>query len=77
MHRKIDLRTVVLLENESTMDLFYNPDLVKDIKKVKGPLRIHSNDGEMFVNQKANIPGYNKRVWFRRRDITNNISLET
>ena len=28
----LDLRKVVLLENESTMDLFCNPDLVEDIK---------------------------------------------
>ena len=40
IHKNLDLRTVVLLDNESTMDLFYNTDLVEDIKKVKRPLRI-------------------------------------
>ena len=30
----------------------------------------------MYVNQKEKIPGYNKRMWFRRRDITNIISLK-
>ena len=30
----------------------------------------------MFVNQKANIPRYNKRVWFNRRAITNIIALK-
>ena len=74
--KKIDLRTVVLLDNESTMDLFYNPDLVEDMKKVKKPLMIQSNGGEISINQKAKIPGYNKRVWFIRRAITNIIALK-
>ena len=71
MNKKIDPRTVVLLENESTMDLFCNPYLVEDIKKVKRLLRIQSNGKESFVNQKVKIPGYYERVWFSRRDITN------
>ena len=71
MHKKLELRTVVLLDNKSTMDLFCDPDLVEDIKKVKGPLRIQSNGGEIHANQKAKISGYKKRVWFRRRAITN------
>ena len=40
IHKKLDLRTVVLLDNESNMDLLYNLDLVEDIKKVKKPLII-------------------------------------
>ena len=36
---------------------------------------MHSNDREMSINQKSKIPGYNKRVWFRRRSITNIIAL--
>ena len=44
MYNKIDLRTVVLLENEYTMDLFCNPHLVEDINKVKKHLTIQIND---------------------------------
>ena len=44
--------TVVLIYNESTMDLFCNPDLVEDIKKFNRPLRIQSNSGEISVNRK-------------------------
>ena len=44
-------------------------------KKLKGPLRIQSNCGEMSVNKKSKIPGYNKMVWFIRRTITNIIAL--
>ena len=62
---------MVLLDNKSIMDLFCNPYLVEDINKIKGILRIQSNGGEISVNKKSKIPGYNKRVWFSRRDITN------
>ena len=41
---------------------------------MKRPLRIQSNGGEISVNHKAKIPGYNKRVWFSRRAITNIIT---
>ena len=58
------------------MDLLQNPELFEYIKKVKGPLRIHINGVEMSVNQKENITGYNKRVWFIIRDITNTIALK-
>ena len=34
MRKKIDSKTVVLLDNEYTMDLIGNPDLFGDIKKV-------------------------------------------
>ena len=67
---------MVLLNNESTMDIFYNPDLVEDIKNLKRPSRIQSISKEVSVSQKANIPGYNKRVWFRQRSITNIIALK-
>ena len=33
LQKKLYLRTVVLLDNESTMDLFCNPDLVGYIKR--------------------------------------------
>ena len=42
IYNKLYLRAVALLDNKSTMDLLYNPDLVED-KKVKIPLRIQIN----------------------------------
>ena len=37
---------------------------------------IQSNGGEMSITQKANIPGYNKRLWFRIRPITKITALK-
>ena len=67
---------MVLLDKESTMELLCNQDFVEDIKKLKGHLRIHSNGIEMSINKKSNIPGYNKRMWFIRRAITDSIALK-
>ena len=50
MHKNLDLRTVVLLENESTMDIFCNPELAEDIKKVKRLFRLQSNGGKITIN---------------------------
>ena len=66
---------MVLLYNESTMDIFCNPDFVEYIKKLNRPLRIQINGGEMSINQKENILGCNRRVWFSRKAITNIIAL--
>ena len=76
IQKKLYLRAVVFLDNKSTMDLFYNPYLVEDIKKVRVTLRIQSNGGEISVNKKSKIHGYNRRVWFSRRDITTIIFMK-
>ena len=77
MPKKLYLSTVVLLDNNYTMDLFCNPDLVEFNRKSKKPLMIQSNGGDISVNQKAHKSGYNKKLWFRRIVITNIIALKT
>ena len=67
---------MVLLYNYSTMDLFYILDLVEYVQKLKEPLRIQINDIYISANQKSNIPGYNKKVWFIRRTINNIIAFK-
>jgi hypothetical protein len=72
---KIDLREVILLDSQSTMDLFCNAALVSKTCKSTTSMRLKSNGGTMLVNRKATIPGYNKDVWFSTRAITNIIAL--
>ena len=35
----------VLIDSQSTVDLFYNPDLLRDITKVKDHITVHCNAG--------------------------------
>jgi hypothetical protein len=72
---KIDLREVILLDSQSTMDLFCNAALVSKTCKYTTSMRLKSNGGTMLVTRKATMPGYNKDVWFRTRAITNIIAL--
>jgi hypothetical protein len=72
---KIDLREIILLDSQSTMDLFCNAALVRKTSKSTTSVRLKGNGGTMVVSRKSTLPGYNKDVWFSTRVITNIISL--
>ena len=72
---KLDLTQVILLDNQSTMDLFCNESLVSMTYESKTPMRPKSNDGKMKVNHKATINGYERPVWFSKDAITNIIAI--
>jgi hypothetical protein len=72
---KLDLKEVILLNSQSTMDLFCNAALVSKISKSRSNMRLKSNDGTMVVTRKATMDGYNKTVCFSTRAITNIIAL--
>ena len=59
---KLDLREIILLDNQSTTDLFYNKKLVRKTFKSKSAMRLKSNGGSMLVTRKAIIPGYRQSV---------------
>jgi hypothetical protein len=71
----LDLKQVILLDSQSTIDLFCNKTLVDKTYKSKDSMRLKTNAGTMLVSQKASIPGYTKRVWFSSRAITNIVAL--
>ena len=71
----IDLRHVILLDNQSTMSLFCNKRLVQNIHKSPEPLILKSNGGSMTVHEVASI-GKKAEVWFSRNAITNILSVK-
>jgi hypothetical protein len=71
---KLDLKEVILLNSQSTIDLFCNAALVSRIRKSRFSMRL-KNGGTMIVTQKATMEGYNKTVWFGTQAITNIIAL--
>jgi hypothetical protein len=72
---RLDLRNVILLDSQSTMDLFCNKQLVTDVTKANKKMRLQSNGGRMTATQKATMPGYKKQVWYSKDAITNIIAL--
>jgi hypothetical protein len=58
----LDLRNIILLNNESTVDLFCNENLVHDVKPSKKVISLQSNGGNMKIKMEASITGYHKQV---------------
>jgi hypothetical protein len=72
---KLDLRKIILLDSQSTMDLFCNLELVEEVTKTSNVMNLQSNGGTMQIRHKASITGYYHDVWFSKYAITNIIAL--
>ena len=72
---KLDLREVILLDSQSTMDLMCNPALVKKTFRSSKSMRLKSNGGTMMVTHKAKVAGYHMHVWYNKNAITNILAL--
>jgi hypothetical protein len=71
----LNLRNIILLDSQSTMDLFCNPELVQKVSKSKKTMTLKSNGGTMTIDHRAKISGYDEQVWFSKDAITNIIAL--
>jgi hypothetical protein len=71
--RDLDLRKVVLLDNQSTVSLFCNKEMVTNIRKAKRPMKLKSNGGSMGAHKIADI-GEDQSVWFSDEAIANILS---
>ena len=67
------LKTKILLDNQSTDDIFGNRDYLTDIKVVPNTLKLHTNGGVLICNTMGYLKGYGY-VWFHEDAITNVLS---
>ena len=66
--------TWILLNNQSTVDVFYNLALLHNIRKANRHMDIHCNAGVTSTNLIGDLPGYGE-VWFHANGIANILSL--
>ena len=64
----------VLLDNQSTIDVFVNRRLLKNIRRIKQYMYIHCTAGVTRTNLVGELPGYGT-VWFHPDGIANILSL--
>ena len=74
-YRGIYLTKAILLNSQSTINLFSNPEFTPDIIPSAQSLIVRDNSGTSEVHQKAKIPGYKTDIWYDRKAITNILSL--
>jgi hypothetical protein len=70
---KIDLREIILLDSQFTMDLFCNAALVSKTFKSTTIMRLKINSGTMVVTRKVTMPGYNKDAWLSAKQTTTSL----
>jgi hypothetical protein len=73
---RINLREVILLDSQSTMNIFCNAALVSNNSKSTTSMILKSRGGTMIATRKATMLVYNKDIWFSTRAITNIIALK-
>jgi len=61
---EINMKEIILLDSQSTIDVFSNKKLLGKIKQSKKPLRLQSNSGSMILKKVAAIDNYYGEVWY-------------
>jgi hypothetical protein len=73
---ELDLRNVLLLDNQSTFGLCCNKKFASKIIKAESALQMTINGGGLKITKKCKILCYKYLVWYSKKAITNIICLK-
>jgi hypothetical protein len=65
----------ILLDNQSTVNLFSNKELLTNIRTTDRVINIRCNAGVMRTSMIGDLPGYDGEVWYNPKGIANIFSL--
>ena len=66
---QLDLKNVILLYNQSTLDLICDKKLTSKIKKSDKNISAQENGGTLTIKYKSSMPGYNYDTWYKNYEI--------
>jgi hypothetical protein len=73
--RDLDLRSVWLLDNQSTFNLCCNPDFSHKWQDAKRAMHMSSNGGGLRISKECKVLSYDFWVWLTKRAMTNSLCL--
>ena len=76
LNDKLDLKSVILLDNQSTLDIISNKMLTSKIKNSDKKISVQGNGGTLTIKYRSRMPGYSYDTWYRKDAIANIISLK-
>jgi hypothetical protein len=65
----------ILLDNQSTVNVFCNKDLLKNVRKTDRRMTIMCNAGATVRSMIGELDGYPGEVWYNPNGIANILSL--
>ncbi len=69
------MREFLLLDNQSLVHVFCNPEYVDNIRAAERELSLQSNGGKLPISNIANFNGFEESVWYSDDTMTNILSL--
>jgi hypothetical protein len=72
---KFSMRNHLLLDNQSLVHVFCNPQFVSNVRSAERKLKLTSNGGNLPILEVADFDRFNKEVWYSEDTIINILSL--
>jgi hypothetical protein len=71
----LSMQNQLLLDNQSSVHIMRNPDVVSNIRRSLHPMVLKSNGGKLNIQEVADFEGFETETWFSRDVMTNILSF--